>query len=183
MTCRLECRVLSPTWWYSLCIPHHNQYCAVFKSCSQFFFSSLHPSRSASSWPFQLAKNVFHLFPCTVTRIFSGFFKKTLWFLPMVFDRNPTHFIPEVATWRPATLFRITCVKDCFCSFFFVFTFIVCILLSALLIYLIVLYLQAIGITATLLKINFNPPLHAVLNKLTDSLWRKDNNSKPFFRN
>ena len=30
--------------------PHNNQYQAVFTSCFLFFFSSLHPARSASSW-------------------------------------------------------------------------------------------------------------------------------------
>ena len=63
-----------------------------YSSCSQcpvslFIFSS-------SSLHFLLARNVFHLFPCNFTRICFGFLKKTFWFFPMVFDGNPTHFIP-----------------------------------------------------------------------------------------
>ena len=63
-----------------------------YSSCSQcpvflFIFSS-------SSLDFLLARNVFHLFPCNFTRICFVFLKKTLWFFPMLFYGNPTHFIP-----------------------------------------------------------------------------------------
>ena len=40
--------------------------------------------------------NVFHLFPCNLTRICCGFPKEFLWYFPMVFDRIPTYFIPEL---------------------------------------------------------------------------------------
>ena len=52
-------------------------------------------SFSFNSLRFQLARNFFHLFTCNFTRICFGFLKKTLWFFPMVFEGNPTHFIPE----------------------------------------------------------------------------------------
>ena len=63
-----------------------------YSSCSQcpvflFIFSS-------SSLDFLLARNVFHLFPCNFTRICFVFLKKILWFFPMLFYGNPTHFIP-----------------------------------------------------------------------------------------
>ena len=61
-------------------------YYIVFTNCFQFFFS-LH---------FELARtNIFQLFPCNSTRIRFGFLSKILWFFPMVFDGNPTHFVPE----------------------------------------------------------------------------------------
>ena len=49
---------------------------------------------SSSSLHFLLARNFFHLFPCNFTRICFVFLKKTLWFFPMLFYGNPTHFIP-----------------------------------------------------------------------------------------
>ena len=63
-----------------------------YSSCSQcpvflFIFSS-------SSLDFLLARNVFHLFSCNFTRICFVFLKKTLWFFPMLFYGNTTHFIP-----------------------------------------------------------------------------------------
>ena len=68
---------------YSLCMLHLDQYYEVFKSCYQFFFSSFHPASSD-----------FNLCPCNFKRIIFGFFKKTLLFFSMIFDRNPTSFIP-----------------------------------------------------------------------------------------
>ena len=52
---------------------------------------------STSLLGFHLAGNVFHLIPSNFTQICCGFLKKTLWFFPMVFDRNPTHFIPVIS--------------------------------------------------------------------------------------
>ena len=56
-------------------------------SCFLFIFTS-------SSLHFQLRPNVFHLFPCNFIQMCFGFLKKSLWFFPMVFDGNPTHFNP-----------------------------------------------------------------------------------------
>ena len=56
--------------------------------CSQFFFSS------TSSVHIQLARNFFHLFPCSFIQICFGFLKKTLWPFPMITDGNAFNFIP-----------------------------------------------------------------------------------------
>ena len=78
---------------YYLCVSK-TAMCRIYKFvtyvvlvyCSQFFFLS------TSSLRFQLARTVFRLFPCNFAQICFGFVRKTLWFFPMVFGGNPTHF-------------------------------------------------------------------------------------------
>ena len=82
---------------------HHNQHYAVFTSCSLFFFSSLHPARSASSWQGRM----FFIYFCIVKQICFGSLKKSFLFFPMVFDGNPTHFIPVICTKYSTEVFRI----------------------------------------------------------------------------
>ena len=64
-------------------------------------FSSHLFIQQSSSLCIKLARNIFHLFPCNFTGICFGFFKKTLWFFTMIFDRNPTHFLPEIYFSKP----------------------------------------------------------------------------------
>ena len=83
---------------------HHNQHYAVFTSCSLFFFSSLHPARSASSWQGRM----FFIYFCVVSHKFvSPSLRNPFGFFPMVFDGNPTHFIPVICTRYSTEVFRI----------------------------------------------------------------------------
>ena len=59
--------------------------CSIHKLLPVFLFIF-----SSSLLCFLLARNVFHWCPCNLTRICFCFLKKTL-----VFDGNPSHFIPE----------------------------------------------------------------------------------------
>ena len=71
---------------FSLCTPHHNQYYAVFTSSSEFFFSSFHSARSASSW-----QGMFFVYFCVIShQLVSASLRKPF---PMVFYGNSTHFI------------------------------------------------------------------------------------------
>ena len=72
---------------------HHNQYYTVFPSCSQFFFSSLRPARSASSW-----QEIIFIYFCVISYEFvSASLRKPCVFFPMIFDGDPTHFIPDTS--------------------------------------------------------------------------------------
>ena len=65
--------------------PYHNQYYAVITRCSQFFFLSFHPARSASSWQGML----FIYFRVISHEFVSASLRKPCVF-PMVFDGNST---------------------------------------------------------------------------------------------
>ena len=78
--------------WDTLYAPSIIASIIQYSSCSQCpVFLFIFPS---SLLRFLLARNAFHLFPFNFTRICFDFRKKILWFFPMVFDGNPTHFIP-----------------------------------------------------------------------------------------
>ena len=69
---------------------HHSQHYAVFTSCSQFFFSSLHPAHSASSWQ---------------GRMFFIYFRVISHEFVLASLRNPCGFLPWFLTGIPPILF------------------------------------------------------------------------------
>ena len=86
LTYRLERRVL-PTRGHSLCIPHHDQYYAVFTNL-----------QTASSFSFHLPA-CFFIYTCAISHKFIlASLRKLLWFFPMVFDRKPIPSISELTS-------------------------------------------------------------------------------------
>ena len=85
-----DLRVLSPTWRYSLGILHHNQYYAVFTSCSQcpvFLSISFALARSASSWQgmlFIYFRVISQEFVSASLRKLRGFFPWFLTGIPLI---------------------------------------------------------------------------------------------------